>query len=195
MNTQNEGDGNVYTPISSISNNAQLNNGRTECNTPVDETNKKTNGEATVCTREVKPFRTEWPKMPHPENDEDCDNLCLVGELNSTITADICRDLALSCETPSFVHKAEGDWVRYILESCKAAAMECGHLWFSFGLRGKIDWNTVGKMIEERGFEVTFLDEERNRYRPGCPGGIPCSVDSMNVYWGRRNKSRPSTTI
>lgn len=160
------------------------------------ETNEKTNGEATVCTRKVERFRTEWPNLPHPENDEDCDNLCGVEDLNSTITADVCLDLALSCETPSYVHKAEAAWVRYILETCKAAAMECGHLWYNFGLRGKIDWNTVGQMIEERGFAVTFFDKEHDhQYRPGCPGGVPGSVESMNVYWGRRNKSRPSTTV
>ncbi len=153
------------------------------------KTNKEINEKATVCTRKVERFRTEWPKMPHPEDDKDCDKLCGVEDLNSTITADVCRDLALSCENPSYVHKAEADWVRYILESCKAAAMECGHLWFNFGLRGKIDWNTVGKMIEERGFKVTFIDEKNdNPYSPGCLGGIPGSVSSMNVYWGRRNK-------
>ena len=160
-----------------------------------EETNKKADGEAMVCTHKVEPFRTEWPNLPHPENDEDCDNLCGVEDLTSTVTADVCLDLALSCETPSYVHKAEGDWIRYILETCKVAAMECGHLWYNFGLRGKIDWNTVGQMIEERGFVVTFFDEEHNhKYRPGCPGGIPGSIVSMNVYWGRRNKSRPSTT-
>jgi hypothetical protein len=128
--------------------------------------------------------------MPHPEDDKDCDKLCGAEDLHSTITADVCLDLALSCKNPSYVHKAEGDWVRYILESCKAAAMECGHLWYNFGLRGKIDWNTVGEMIEERGFRVTFLDRVNdNRYRPGCLGGIPGAVDSMNVYWGRCNSA------
>lgn len=39
------------------------------------ETNEKANGEATVCTRKIERFRTEWPNLPHPENDEDCDNL------------------------------------------------------------------------------------------------------------------------
>lgn len=197
MNTQNKGEGNAYAPISSISNNAQLNNRQTECNTPANETNKKTNGEATVCTRKVERFRTEWPKMPHPENDDKCDYLCSEEDLFSTVTADVCLDLALGCPTPSYTHKAEADWLQYILKTCKAAAMECGHLWFDFGLRGKIDWNTVGKMLEERGFEVKFYasGEHDNTYRPGCLGGIPGSVDGMTVYWGRRNKSRPSTTI
>lgn len=40
MNTQNKGEGNAYTPISSISNNAQLNNGQTECGTSVGKTNE-----------------------------------------------------------------------------------------------------------------------------------------------------------
>lgn len=40
MNTQNKGEGNAYTPISSISNNAQLNNGQTECGTPVGKTDE-----------------------------------------------------------------------------------------------------------------------------------------------------------
>ena len=40
MNTQNKGEGNAYTPISSISNNAQLNNEHTECSTPVGKTDE-----------------------------------------------------------------------------------------------------------------------------------------------------------